>query len=183
MLTSKSALGLDPRSSRLTDGNVNTFGCTCPIFNSNAVLDISEGARSIPDNSHFHPGFQNFGSVPGATVTVPPWTLTDSESGEGDQDEDQAQENEIEDGVGNGDGDDEENEVVDEEEDEVENEDEVQGIIEDEDEGADVSGFNETDEFGEIAVQDTHMAEFEEALIDHWGGQTEQQVIEGKQNL
>lgn len=57
---------LDPLTSRLTDSASQTFGCDGHTDEKNTVIDISEGCHSIPDNSHWHPGFAKYGAVPGA---------------------------------------------------------------------------------------------------------------------
>lgn len=63
---------LDPLTSWLTNSANETFGCDGHKDEENTVVDISEGCHSIPDNSHWHPGFAKYDAVPGAnSIDVP----------------------------------------------------------------------------------------------------------------
>ena len=57
---------------------MDTFGCACPIDEGNALIDNSEAGELIENNSQWHPGFSDIGSVPGnpSIGTVPPTTQT-----------------------------------------------------------------------------------------------------------
>ena len=77
---------LDPRTSRLTDNPVATFGCERHANDKSRVIDISKGARSVRDNSHWHPAFSAFGAVPGVnpvdTLATMDFTFNDGPSTE-----------------------------------------------------------------------------------------------------
>ena len=57
---------VDPRTSQLTQNQKETYGCGCLTNISETFLDITEGARSVPDSSGWHPAFSRFVSVPGS---------------------------------------------------------------------------------------------------------------------
>ena len=61
---------LDPKASRCTEGQIETFGCKGQTDDNHTIVDISEGSRLVADNSQWHPGFSNFGAVPGPTLSV-----------------------------------------------------------------------------------------------------------------
>jgi hypothetical protein len=56
---------LDLLTSRLTNTANQTFGCDGHTDETNIVIDISDGCHSIPNNSQWHPGFAQYGAVPG----------------------------------------------------------------------------------------------------------------------
>ncbi len=60
---------LDQLTSRLTSSANQTFGCDGHTDKKNTVIDISEGCRSIPNNSQWHPGFAKYSAVLGADAT------------------------------------------------------------------------------------------------------------------
>ena len=60
---------IDPRISQLTQSQVDTYGCICLTDIGQTFLDITRGARSVPDNSVWHPAFSRLGPIPGY---VPP---------------------------------------------------------------------------------------------------------------
>ena len=61
---------LDPKASRCTEGQIETFGCKGQTDDNHTIVDISEGSQLVADNSQWHPGFSNFGAVPGPTLSV-----------------------------------------------------------------------------------------------------------------
>ena len=97
---------MDPRNSRITHDPTATFGCQAHVDQVKSVIDVSEGAQSILDNSQWHPAFSNFGSVPGANgnsaavqagQTVLMNTQSDDLDNDDDDDElDESEEEEIE---------------------------------------------------------------------------------------
>ena len=60
---------IDPRISQLTQSQEDTYGCTCLTDVAQGFLDITRMARSVPDNSLWHPAFGRLVPVPGY---VPP---------------------------------------------------------------------------------------------------------------
>ena len=60
---------IDPRISQLTQNQEDTYGCTCLTDIGQGFLDITRMARSVPDNSVWHPAFAKLVPVPGY---VPP---------------------------------------------------------------------------------------------------------------
>lgn len=60
---------IDPRISQLTRSQEDTYGCTCLTDVGQGFLDITGMARSVPDNSVWHPAFARFVPLPGY---VPP---------------------------------------------------------------------------------------------------------------
>ena len=62
---------IDPRISQLTHSQEDTYGCTCLTDIGQTFLDITRGARSVPDNSVWHPAFSRLVPVPLPTY-VPP---------------------------------------------------------------------------------------------------------------
>ena len=60
---------IDPRISQLTQSHEDTYGCTCLTDVAQGFLDITRMARSVPDNSLWHPAFGRLVPVPGY---VPP---------------------------------------------------------------------------------------------------------------
>ena len=57
---------------------METFGCACRLEKGNILIDNSKAGELLENNSQWHPGFSNIGSVPGnpPTVTVPPTPQT-----------------------------------------------------------------------------------------------------------
>ena len=62
---------IDPRISQLTQSQEDTYGCTCLTDVGQTYLDITRGARSVPDNSLWHPAFSRLVPLPLPTY-VPP---------------------------------------------------------------------------------------------------------------
>ena len=61
---------MDPKASRCTEGQIETFGCKGQTDDRHTIVDISEGTQLVADNSQWHPGFSNFGSVPAPNPSV-----------------------------------------------------------------------------------------------------------------
>lgn len=57
---------------------MDTFGCALPMDEGNALIDNSEAGELVENNSQWHPGFSDIGSVPGnlSIGTVPPTSQT-----------------------------------------------------------------------------------------------------------
>ena len=57
---------------------MDTFGCACRVDKRNTLIDNSKAGELVENNSQWHPGFSNIGSVPGypSFVTVPPTPQT-----------------------------------------------------------------------------------------------------------
>ncbi|CAD6579299.1 MAG: hypothetical protein ASARMPREDX12_009120 [Alectoria sarmentosa] len=60
---------LDPQTSRLSEGPINTFGCACCVDGSSAVIDNLQAGELVHNNSQWHPGDSALGSVPGLLPT------------------------------------------------------------------------------------------------------------------
>lgn len=67
---------IDPRISRLTKSQEDTYGCTCLTDIGQTFLDITRGAKSVPDNSSRHPAFSSHVPVPVPTYVTPQHVLT-----------------------------------------------------------------------------------------------------------
>ena len=67
---------IDPRISQLTQSQEDTYGCTCLTDIGQTFLDITRGARSVPDNSVWHPAFSRLVPVPLPTYVPPQHVFT-----------------------------------------------------------------------------------------------------------
>lgn len=70
---------IDPRVSQLTQSQEDTYGCTCLTDVGQTFLDITRGARSVPDNSVWHPAFSRLVPVPGYVPPQPVPTVQQPE--------------------------------------------------------------------------------------------------------
>ena len=70
---------IDPRISQLTQSQEDTYGCTCLTDIGQTFLDITRGARSVPDNSVWHPAFSRLAPVPGYVPPQPVPTVQQPE--------------------------------------------------------------------------------------------------------
>ena len=78
---------LDPKASRCTEGQIETFGCKGQTDDNHTIVDISEGSQLVADNSQWHPGFSNFGAGPGPTLSVEATALHPAPASDVDMDD------------------------------------------------------------------------------------------------
>ena len=54
---------------------MDTFGCASPVEEGRTLIDNSKAGEFVENNSQWHPGFSNIGSVPGYLVPPTPQTV------------------------------------------------------------------------------------------------------------
>lgn len=146
---------LDPKASRSAEDQVDAFGCNC-IDDFVTTVDISEGVQLVADNSHWHPAFSRFGSVPGSNPSQTTVGMQQPEAAAEESDVDDSMETDI--------VDDESDEDALEESDTLDSEglaptDEL--VVDNEDGGV--------DDVDELFPDD----ELESLIIENWSGQAQ----------